>query len=91
MPGPLDMAAHARLSSPLKWSNNDDGSMSSAEGYAITRQGNNPDYWTAFRPGGIQPSNELAAGAGDFGLAKCISACGKHFSTNRGSDTCASK
>lgn len=54
-----------------------------ARGYLITGQGDTTRYWTAYAPGGCHPANELAAGAGDMGLAKCIKACERHLSRQR--------
>lgn len=52
------------------------------DGYSITSTGDNPRYWTAYRPGGRDGKHELAAGAGEMGLAKCIRAAERHLQTS---------
>jgi hypothetical protein len=56
-----------------------------ASGYQITSQGDNPRYWTAYAPGGTDPSRELWSGAGSLGVAHCIKACERHRSSNKDS------
>lgn len=57
----------------------------SAEGYVIVRDGTDaPVYWTAYRPGGIDPAHELAGGAGDAGWLKCIEYCRRHHALPQG-------
>lgn len=68
----------------LVFSNVDKGRVfTAAHGYAIKRDGDNPAYWMAFRPGAngkpcFDPSHELGSGAGDQGWLKCVRACEAH-------------
>jgi hypothetical protein len=91
IPGTLGIAETAILGSSIAWSiSRHDGAPTvltsiasfdpdeTACGYVIRSSGDNPRYWTAFAPG----RSELAAGAGDFGLAKCIRAAERHRNSN---------
>jgi hypothetical protein len=90
--GTLGIAETSILGSSIAWSiSRSDGaptvltSIASFDpdaidrGYVIRSSGDNPRYWTSFAPGRV----ELAAGAGDFGLAKCIRAAERHLSSNK--------
>jgi hypothetical protein len=77
-PGPLDLVALSLATSRLVWTPDHLGEVT-PEGYAITTTGDNPAYHVAFKPGGRSPTNELCAGAGDLGLAKCKRYCERHF------------
>lgn len=80
------IAETAILGSTLRWSLQAQSAgfphdcWVSAEGYQVMSQGDNPKYWTALDPTG---RDLHAAGAGDFGLAKCIRACERHFQSHK--------
>jgi hypothetical protein len=79
IPGALDYTALAIAMSPITWCAARVDLYTSKQGYTITRQGENPPYWTGYSPGGCDPSRELAAGAGNLGLAKCIRRAERHL------------
>ena len=84
IPGTLGLAEQAILASTIPWALEridcelwrlTDGH----ERYRITSEGDNPRYWTA-RELGV--AKDLAAGAGELGLVKCIRACERHAQTS---------
>ncbi len=77
-PGRLDLVALSLATGRLTWRPDHLGQVT-AEGYAITTTGDNPCYHLAYKPGGRIPANELGAGAGALGLAKCKQLCERHL------------
>lgn len=90
MPGTLGIAEQAILASTLVWARHesDTGRIAWQSGaYRVLSDGDNPRYWTA----SVRLDRdrvELGAGAGDFGLAKCVRSCERHAQEN--SDQCPS-
>jgi len=81
-PGPLDLVALSLAGARLVWLSEPQG-LVTAEGYAIATTGDNPCYHIAYKPGDRCPTNELGAGAGSLGLAKCKTFCERHFERSK--------
>ena len=84
MPGPLGISEAAILGSTLAWTRHVhefSGRITwyTPAGHRIQSDGDNPRYWTASCLG-----KHLGAGAGEFGLAKCVRLCEGHAEVHGG-------
>ena len=81
IPGTLTTAELAILGSTMPWTKHesDTGAIAWVSGpYRILSEGDNPRYWTAT----VRLDRDrvqLASGAGDLGLAKCVRYAEKHW------------